>query len=218
MEREIVMWKLRAVLLLGVLSWSGCLSEAMVDTPLSGKESSLEGQWRLELAEVEVEEFDFSYTFSRDGSFTNRVGGAFLARIEELNTIDGIDIDTGQLDALDGGFLVLHGTWSADGDSLDIDLERMQIDVFGTVPIVGRLSVPVHEEPLMGDNRIGYRCAVDGDRLSLNGDSLTLGIGLEETNGGFDPLAVEVLRLTSDFALQHLSAGDEDEFSLFKVK
>lgn len=69
----------------------------------------------------------------------------------------------------------------------------------------------------MGDNRIGYRCAVDGDRLSLNGDSLTLGIGLEETTGGLDPLAVEVLRLTSDFALQQLSARDEDEFSLVKV-
>ena len=165
-----------------------------------------------------MEEFDFSYTFSRDGFFANRVGGAFLKRIEELNTIDGIDIDTEQLDALDGGFLVLHGTWSADGDRLDIDLERLQIDVFGTVPIVGRLSVPVHEEPLMGDNRISYRCAVDGDRLSLNGDSLTLGIGLEETNGGLDPLAVEVLRLTSDLALQQLSARDEDEFSLVKVK
>ena len=117
-EREIVMWKLRAVLLLGVLSLSGCLSEETVDTPLSGKESSLEGQWRLELAEVEVEEFDFSYTFSRDGFFANRVGGAFLKRIEELNTIDGIDIDTEQLDALDGGFLVLHGTWPANRDRL----------------------------------------------------------------------------------------------------
>ncbi len=211
------MWKLRAVLLLGVLSLSGCLSEETVDTPLVGKEGSLEGQWRLELAEVEMEEFDFSYTFSRDGSFANRVGGAFLKRIEELNAIDGIDIGTEPLDALDGGFLILHGTWSADGDSVDIDLERLQIEVFGKVPIVGRLSVPVHEEPLMGDNRIGYRCAVDGDRLSLNGDSLTLGIGLEETTGGLDPLAVEVLRLTSDFALQQLSARDEDEFSLVKV-
>ena len=212
------MRKLRAVFLLGTLGLLGCLSETAEDTPLSSKESSLEGQWRLELADVDTEEFEFSYDFSRDGSFANRVGGTFLKRIEELNAIDGIDIDTDRLDAIDGGFLVLHGTWTADGDSLDIDLATLQIEVFGTVPIAGRISVPIHEEPLMGDNRIGYRCAVDGDRLALNGDSLTLGLGLEETTAGLHPLAVEVLRLTSEFALGQLSARDEDEFTMLRVK
>ena len=212
------MRKLHIVLVCSTLVWTGCLSEGSTDSPLSGKEASLQGQWRLQLAEEDANEFDFSYTFHGDGSFSNRAGGTFLKRIEELNAIDGIDIDTGQLSALDGGFLVLHGTWFVDGDSLDIDLDRLVIEVFGKVPILGRLSLPVHEEPLAGDNRIRYRCEIDGERLSLNGDSLTLGIDFQQATAGLDPLAVEVWRLTSDFALGQLSARDEDEFTLLKVK
>ncbi len=185
---------------------------------LSSKEQGLEGDWRLALADVDPEEFEFSYSFGRDFSFSNRVGGAFLKRIEELNEIAGIEIDTGRLDAIDGGFLVFRGAWSVDGDSLDLDLKTLEIEVFGTVPIIGRISVPVHEEELMGPYRIGYRCRIDGERLTLNGESLTLGSGLDETTAGLDPLAVEVLRLVSDFALEQLSARDEDEFTLLKVE
>lgn len=210
-----ILW---AGFLLGAFTLFGCLTDEAVDTPLSSKENSLQGQWRLALADVATEEFEFNYTFDRGGSFSNRVGGAFLKQIEQLNEIDGIDIDTGQLDAIDGGFLVLHGMWSADGDSLDIGLETLAIEVFGTVPVLGRITVPIHEEPLMGSNRIGYRCRVEGQRLILNGDSLTLGLGLQETTSGLNPLAVEVLQLTADFALEQLSTRDEDEFTLLKVE
>jgi hypothetical protein len=169
------MRKLWAGLLIFVLGLGGC-SDAAEETPLSSKTQGLLGDWRLALADVDAEEFAFSYSFARGGSFSNRVGGAFLKRIEELN----------------------------------------EIEVFGTLPLVGRLSLPVHEEQLAGDNRLGYSCRVEGELLTLNGESLTLGVGSDEP-AGLDPLASEVLRMVSDFALMQLSARDEDEFVLVKV-
>ncbi len=202
------MRKLWAGLLIFVLGLGGC-SDAAEETPLSSKTQGLLGDWRLALADVDAEEFAFSYSFARGGSFSNRVGGVFLKRIEELIEIGGIDLDLGRLDALDG-------TWSEDGDRLDLDFETLEIEVFGTLPLVGRLSLPVHEEQLAGDNRLGYSCRVEGERLTLNGESLTLGVGSDEP-AGLDPLASEVLRMVSDFALMQLSARDEDEFVLVKV-
>jgi len=67
-----------------------------------------------------------------------------------LNEIEGIDIDLGILDVIDGGFLVICRSWSVAGDSIDIDLESWEIEVSGTLPIVGTKSVSVHEEGLVG--------------------------------------------------------------------
>jgi len=209
------------VALVAALSSAGC-SNSGDETPLSSKEQSLLGSWRLELANVAAEEFEFTYAFRRNGSFSNKIGGAFLQRIEELNEIDGIDIDTSNLDAIDGGFVEFNGTWSADGDSLDLSFETLQIEVFGTVPIVGRLAVPVHQESLTGsgENQIFYSCRFASEQLLLNGESLTLGIGLNETAQAVDlePLAVETLGLVSGFVLDQISARDEDEFAMIRVE
>ena len=62
-----------------------------------------------------------------------------------MNEIEGIDIDLGILDVINGGFLVICGSWSVAGDSI-IDLESLEIEVFGTLPIVGKKSVSVHEK------------------------------------------------------------------------
>ena len=121
-----------ARLLAGAVALVGCLSDSAEEAPLSSKSQGLLGDWRLALADVEQEEFAFSYSFARGGTFTNRIGGAFLKRIEELNEIEGIDIDTGRIDALDGGFLIFSGTWSEDGESLDLVFDTLEIEVFGT--------------------------------------------------------------------------------------
>ena len=89
------MRKLWAGLLIFVLGLGGC-SDAAEETPLSSKTQGLLGDWRLALADVDAEEFAFSYSFARGGSFSNRVGGAFLKRIEELIEIEGIDLDLGR--------------------------------------------------------------------------------------------------------------------------
>ena len=210
------MRKLWVGLLIGVLGLGGCSSDATEKTPLSSKTQGLLGDWRLAFADVDPEEFEFSYSFARSGTFSNRAGGSFLKRIEELNEIEGIDIDIGRLDAVDGGFLVFRGTWSEDGDRLDLGFETLEIEVFGTVPIAGRISLPVHEEQLAGDNRLSYSCRVDGERLTLNGESLTLGAGSGEM-AGLDPLAAEVLRMVADFALMQASVRAEDQFTLIKA-
>ena len=205
-----------ALLLAGAVALVGCLSDSAEEAPLSSKSQGLLGDWRLALADVEPDEFAFSYSFARGGTFTNRIGGAFLKRIEELNEIEGIDIKTGRIDALDGGFLIFSGTWSEDGESLDLVFDTLEIEVFGTVPLIGRLALPIHSEPLAGDNQLRYGCRIAGGRLTLDGQSLTLGIGASEI-AGLDPLAAAVLRMVGDFALSQLSASDADEYVMTRV-
>ena len=104
------------ILLLAVLaatlSTVGCL-ESEDETLTSSTEDSLLGTWRLDLAEVDTEEFEFTYAFRSNNSFANRIGGTFLQRLKDLNEIDGIDIDTGRLEVIDDGFVEYNGTWSA---------------------------------------------------------------------------------------------------------
>ena len=52
--------------------------------------------------------------------------------------------------------------------------------------------------------------------MTLDGQSLTLGIGASEI-AGLDPLAAEVLRMVGDFALSQLSASDADEYVMTRV-
>ena len=192
-------------------------------TLLASKEDSLLGKWGLELAKVDAEEFEFTYTFGPDGSFNNRVGGNYLRRIEELNEIDGIDIDIGKLELIDSGFINFNGTWSTQGDSLDLRFETLKIEVAGELPILKRrIVVPVHEENLTGsgENQVVYSYHFANEQLVLNGESLTLGIGLDGTVQplDLDPLAVESLKLISEFVHAQISARDEDEFAMTRVE
>ena len=214
------------ILLLAVLaatlSTVGCL-ESEDETLTSSTEDSLLGTWRLDLAEVDTEEFEFTYAFRGNNSFANRIGGTFLQQLKDLNEIDGIDIDTGRLEVIDDGFVEYNGTWSAQGDNLELHFETMKIEVGGEVPIAKqRIAVPVHEEDLTsaGENQVVYSYRFAKGQLLLNGESLTLGIDLAETApaAGLDPLAVETLRLIGEFVRDQISAGDEDEFAMSRVE
>ena len=192
-------------------------------TLLPSKEDSLLGTWGLELAEVDAEEFEFTYTFGPNGSFNNRIGGNYLRWIEELNEIDGIDIDIGRLKVIDSGFVNFHGTWLTQGDRLDLRFETLKIEVGGELPILKqRIVVPVHEENLSssGENQILYSYRFANEQLVLNGESLTLGIGLDGIVQplDLDPLAVESLRLILEFVQAQISARDEDEFAMNRVE
>ena len=192
------------------------------DEPLSSKEQNLEGTWRLELADVDADEFEFSYSFRRGGTFSNRMGGSFLERLQELNEIEGIEIDTGQLDVIEGGFVDMRGTWSVVGDSLEISFSSLEVEVFGNVPIVGRITVPVHQQDLPpgSENRLNFTCSIDGDRLRLKGESLTLGVGLGEAGAeaGLDSLATEALGLVNEFAQEQIRTSGRDEVLFLRTE
>jgi len=206
-----------------MLSTVGCL-ESEDGTPTSSIEDPLLGTWRLDLAGVDTEEFAFTYAFRGNNSFANRIGGTFLQRLKDLNEIDGIDIDTGSLEAIDDGFVEYNGTWSVRGDNLELHFETMKIEVGGEVPITKkRLAVTVHEEDDLssaGENQLVYSYRFANGKLLLNGESLTLGISLAETApaAGMDPLAVETLGLIGEFIRDQIGARDEDEFAMTRIE
>lgn len=147
--------------------------------PLFPKALQLAGRWDLEL--VADQEFEFSYSFDSDGDFSNRISGAFLSALKDLDQLE--DLDLGQLDEFDGGTLILSGTWSPGADSLHLDFDAVAIELFGDLPFIGKVDVEILEEDL-GDGAafdLAFGCAVKDDELRLRGPALTLGV----------PLAVE---------------------------
>ena len=146
------------------------------DTPLFPKALELIGTWQLEVAATE--NFDFSYTFEAGGRFSNRVSGAFLSALKQLDELQGIDF--GQLDQFDGGTLVLSGTWTPGDGTLDLDFDKLDIELFGSLPLIGRIDVGILEENLGegSEFELAFTCSISDDQLRLRGPSLTLGVPL----------------------------------------
>ena len=145
------------------------------DAPLFPKALELVGTWRLDAG---TDDFDFTYTFTSDGRFTNRISGAFLSALRQLDELEGIDF--GQLDRFDGGTLIFAGTWTPGQGTLDLDFDELDIELFGSLPLIGRIDVGILEEDL-GDGaefELAFTCAIDGDELRLRGPALTLGVPL----------------------------------------
>ena len=154
--------------------------------PLFPKALTLVGRWDLEL--VADQEFEFSYFFDSDGDFTNRISGAFLSALKDLDQLE--DLDLGQLDNFDGGTMILSGTWSPGADSLHLDFDAVAIELFGNLPFIGKVDVEILEEEL-GDGAafdLSFGCALDDHQLRLRGPALTLGVPLavEEAAGAAD--------------------------------
>ena len=147
------------------------------------KAQQLPGTWHLNLAADQG--FEFTYTFRADGVFTNRISGAFLTALKDLDELE--DLDLGQLDRFDGGTLILSGTWSPGENVLDLDFDQLQIELFGELPLLGSVDVEILEEDL-GDGTefdLSFDCDLNGNELRLRGPALTLGVPLavEETAG-----------------------------------
>lgn len=150
------------------------------DDPVRAKEPPLVGTWDLRAAQ-QVDGLEFAYTFAADGSVRNRVGGPFLAVLRDdplvQQALQGEPL--ADVDLIDGGNLNWYGTWRVAGDSLTIACDRLGVEVFGRLPVVGTVTLPVHEQRLQPEaaTQLGFTWERVGDELTLRGQALTVGVG-----------------------------------------
>ena len=188
--------------------------------PLSSKEEQLIGSWRLDIEGVDDEDFGFTYSFARDKSVVNKMGGAFLKRLQE---IEGIDI--GRLKGVDGGTVNLRGRWAMEDDTLEVVFETLDVALFGSVLGV-QISVPVHQLQLPSDKdyRLSYTCSITGDELILRGKSLTVGVPLDQAveaevpEEDLGPIGKMGLELASDFLLDVIRQEHLDEAAFIRAR
>lgn len=189
-------------------------------SPLSSKERQLIGSWRLDIQTVDDEDFEFTYSFAQDKSVVNKMGGAFLKRLQEIE-----EIDIGELKGVDGGFINLRGQWTLEGDTLKITFETLEVALFGSV-LGMRISVPVHQLELPADEeyRLSYTCAITADELTLRGRSLTVGVPLDQTakaelpEEDLGPIGKMGLELVSDFLVDVIRQEHLDEAAFIRVR
>jgi hypothetical protein len=204
--------------ILTLLLIAGCGDDET--NPLSSKEEQLIGSWRLDIEAVDDEDFGFTYSFARDKSVVNKMGGAFLKRLQE---IEGIDI--GRLKGVDGGTVNLRGRWTMEDDTLEVVFETLDVALFGSVLGV-QISVPVHQLQLPPDEeyRLSYTCSITGDELIVRGRSLTVGVPLgqaveaelsEVDLGRIGKLGLE---LASDFLVDVIRQEHLDEAAFIRVR
>jgi len=196
------------------------------DAPLFAKANQLVGTWQLELPSDE--DFEFIYTFESNGDFKNRIGGSFLQALRELDQFR--ELDLGQLDQFDGGFVELSGTWRPGEGTLALEYEQVELELFGTLPLLGQISLDVLKEDLGAgaESAAGFDCAVEGDELRLRGDSLTLGVPLAadavdqiEDDPAFaelSPIARAALAQVGAVLGQAIRNNDLDQVVLVRVR
>ena len=196
------------------------------DTPLFPEALELIGTWRLDVGATD--DVEFTYTFVADGRFTNRIGGAFLSALRELDELQSIELV--QLDQLDGATLVFSGIWTPGEDgALGLDFDRVEIELFGSVPLLGRIDVVLPGDDL-GDGaefELALTYSVDDDELRLSGPALTLGVPLAaEDAAGTAVDEFTELSGTSEAALRQIASvvggaisdRDLDEVVLIRVE
>ena len=209
-------------LLLSAALLLGCSDEEI--NPLSAREEQLVGLWRLDLAAVDDEDFEFTYEFERDKGVTNRVGGEFLKTLRERPEL--AEVDFKELENVDGGTVQLRGRWNLVGDTLDVVFESLDVTVFGSVPVLGRLSVPVYFANLPEDRdyEITYTCEITDDELTLEGQALTVGVPLDQAAESQLPaegpgvVGMEAIRMMADFLLQVVRQENLNQATFSKVK
>ena len=189
--------------------------------PAAAKEQRLIGKWDLR-AVKDLDDVEFSYTFSRDGTAINTVGGEILTALRNMEELDeDVVAELDKLQGIDGGDLEWRGTWTTRGDSLDIRFDSVAISLFGRIPVIGKLSVPVYSQELEESEvvELGFRCAVLTEtELTLQGRSLTAGVTPDV--GAVDPAHTQALgnvgeegvRLVGERLLSLIRDNDLDEF------
>ena len=189
--------------------------------PAATKEQRLIGKWDLR-AVKDLDEVEFSYTFNRDGIAINTVGGEFLTALRNIEELDeDVVAELEKLQGIDGGDLEWRGTWTARGDSLDIRFDSVAISLFGRIPLIGKISVPVYSQELEESEivELGFRCTVlTPTELTLQGRSLTAGVTPDI--GAVDPAHTQALgsvgeegvRLVGERLLSLIRDNSLDEF------
>jgi hypothetical protein len=180
----------------------------------------LVGVWALDVAWLDTETLDFSYSFGVNGRFANRLGGAFLTPLQDLAELRNMDL--GGLQQFDGGVLVLSGRWRTAGDSLSLEFDQISVELIGSPPLIGQVRVQIVDEALAADTAamIGYRYAVSGQTLQLDGEELTLGVDLAHLAdrvslpAGISDAAGASLALVREFLAQQLDGEGLDRLTL----
>ena len=203
------------------LLFAGACSEDD-SNPATTKEQRLIGQWNLRVVEdLGEEDLEFSYTFARDGTAVNTVGGEFLTALRDLDDLDEeIVSELEKLQGVDGGDLEWRGTWASLGDSLDIRFDSVTIWLFGRIPVLGKVSVPVYSQELDEAEivELGFRCSLTESELTLQGRSLTAGVTPDlgavdqEHTEALGSVGKEGVRLAGARLLSLVRDGDLDEF------
>ncbi len=188
------------------------------ENPAQSKTDLLADTWELASAR-EVGDGDvisFSYIFSRDGEVRNRIGGPFLRQLRDIEAVqqalEGEEL--AQVDLIDGGYINWVGRWTLQGDSLTATYDRLVVEAFGDLPLIGRVAVPVFDQMLdpSAETRLDFTCSLEGDQLSLRGEALSAGVGGETTQV---PAAVtgpagEVVQLVGDFLTEEIRSQGLD--------
>ena len=195
---------------------SGCSDDE--SNPLSPEEQQLIGTWQLDLGEVDAEDFAFTYRFSEDHTVRNRIGGAFLRRLRDQEALQEADLgQLSDLDEIDGATVTWRGTWALEGDSLMVFFDRLQVDVIGRLPLIGDVSVPVHEEILTPQQQteVAYTYQVTDSQLIMRGAAASAGVvddNAEAQTAGLDPLAAQALQVASEALLEAYQDSEANEF------
>ena len=216
--------RIRAIF--GLLLSAGLLLACLDDdvNPLSAGEEQLLGLWRLDVAAIDDEDFEFSYEFERNKRVSHRVGGAFLEALRDRPELS--EVDFGELNNLDGGTIRLRGEWALAGDTLEVVFDTIDVSVFGPVPLLGRLSLPVYSADLPddGDYEISYAYQVTDSELTLAGESLTVGAPLDQAAEeqlppeGLGPVGAEAIRMMGEFLVQIIRDENLNQVTLARAR
>lgn len=186
--------------------------------PLTASEKELIGTWRLDMPAVTANEFAFQYTFFRDRTVRNRMGGSLLDRVRDLPAMANANLgQLGDLDEIDGATVTWRGTWSVQGDSLHVLFDQLQVHALGDVPVAGSVSVPLFDARLTAaqQTRIAYSYAVGDNRLTLRGAAASAGVADDQAasrTANLTPLVKGALQVTTDVVLESYQNSNANEF------
>ena len=201
---------------------AGACSEDDPNPAAITKPQRLIEQWNLRAVEdLGEEDLEFSYTFAGDGRAINTMSGEFLTALRDIDDLDEeIVAELEKLQGIDGGDLEWRGTWTSLGDSLDIRFDSLTISLFGRIPVLGKISVPVYSQALEETEivELGFRCSLTASELALQGRSLTAGVTPElgavdqKHTDGLGSVGVEGVLLAGDRLLSLVRDSNLNEF------
>ena len=175
-------------------------------SPTQSKADLLVGTWYLEATEGETAVaslVNVSYAFQPDGGIRQRIGGEFLRALRETEAVQAAleGEELSNTDRIDGANLNWIGQWSLAGDSLHVAFNLLTIEVFGDLPILGKITVPIFEEELApaAQTQLDYVCQLVDGVLTLRGASAAVGV---DADGGSQDVSAQIDGIAGQVAQQ----------------
>lgn len=194
-------------LLLGTCLAMGLISCGDSDSsPTQSKADLLLGTWHLEATQGEsavASLVNVSYAFQPDGGVRQRIGGEFLRALREREAVQAAleGEELSNTNRIDGANLNWIGQWTLNGDSLHVVFDLLIVEVFGDIPILGKITVPVFEEDLApaAQTQLDYVCELVDGVLTLHGTSSIVGI---DADGGSQDVTAQINGIAGQVAQQ----------------